>query len=289
MTQYILHEYELRMLDLYTQPREASILYLREFIPNTAPNTLSDPIDSLIEDCIKANWQDYTKKTPLILSAPQDIASLDARLLKEWQLKAYLSFYSQSPSISKGNIHDFSRITLHTTILVKEQKDIPTFENIGFQRECDFVSTAQLMVDHILSPVYTIPEHPSLHGITCRVNAHDRNEMYMLYHHVNPQDQILAYINLETAEVKLRFGTNFESLNDIEEFKTKAGTTNDYSPVYTAQFITGIAPCIPAKLVLNRERDKFKKAKELLGSKLSEQTDQNSNWMQKSLTQMMEA
>lgn len=289
MSQYILHEFEVSQTDLFNQPKSASILYLRELTPYTDPQTLHDCIDPLMEECIKHSCPNYVRKQPVLLATPQDIQSLDVRLQSEWQLKAYLSFFSESPSLLKGQVPEYSRFTIHTTILVKDKQDVPAFVNIGYQHQCVESFIRDYSLYHLSNPVYILPEHPMVHGVTCRCNAYDRNVLYLHYHHEFPEEQILAIANIDTNQVQLLRGNDINELQDIEHFKMQSRISNDYAPVYQVQFSKGLNPCVPTKLILNKEKSNFEAAEALVLSELAKCTDQNSTNMSLSLTHMLEA
>lgn len=289
MVQYILHEYEISLTDPFNTTRAASILYLRELTANTDALTLLDSFDPLMEECIKRSCQSYTRKQPILLATPQDIQHLDKRLQTEWQLKAYISLFSESPLKTKGPIPVFSRFTVHTTILVKDKEDVPAFVNIGYQHELDATALIQDSLYHLSNPVYILPEHPQVHGITCRCNANNRNLIYMLYHHELQNEQILAIADIKTNEVRILNGNNSDELQDIEHFKIQSRISNDYAPVYEVQFSTGLNPCVPTKLILNREKENFEAAKVLVMSELTKNVDPNYSNMLIALTQMFEA
>lgn len=289
MNPYILHEFEVSQTNPFNQTKTASILYLREYTSTTNPQTLLDCIDPLMEECIKQSCPNYVRNQPVLLATPQDIQSLDARLQSEWQLKAYLSFFSESPSLLKGQVPEYSRFTIHTTILVKDKQDVPTFVNIGYQHQCNETFIRDYSLYHLSTPIYILPEHPNVHGVTCRCNAYDRNVLYLHYHHELPEEQILAIANIDTNQVQILRGTDTNELQDIEKFNSQSRISNDYAPVYKVQFTKGLNPCVPTKLILNKERANFEAAKALVLSELAKCTDQNSTNMSRSLTQMLEA
>ena len=282
----ILHEYEIADV---TELHLASLIYLREYTDELKEaKDCSDVVDQIMERCINKGCNVKQRLQPKIICLPDEVVALDNRLREEYQLKGYFSFYA--PTQIKGGVPtDFSRITIHTTILVKEEPDIRYFENIGNQENvgnADLIS--QFTLAHYKCPVYLLQEHPLVHGILCYKDVAEK--LYFLYrYNDNPMESILAEVDVANSVVQLKYGADNEQCNAIIRFASSIKAQNSLEPLFQCVFITEIAPCYITRLQLNRERDLFAKAKELLLDKLQEVKTNSSRDMIDYLTMMIEA
>lgn len=285
----ILYEYEIADL---SEQHFASLVYLRECTDeNNEANNYCDVVDCIMERCINNGCKVIRKLKPQLVCLPDEVLALDKRLHNEYQLKGYFSFYA--PIQTKGGVpFEFSRITLHTTILVKEESDIPYFENIGYQENVDNADLiSQFALAHFKCPVYLLQEHPLVHGILCYKNAAIADKLYFLYrYNDNPIKSILAEVDVANSVVRLKLGSDIEQCNEITRFASSIKAQNSLEPLYQCVFITEIAPCYITRLQLNRERELFTKAKNLLLDELKrEETNDSRKDMIEYLTMMIEA
>ena len=286
----ILHEYEITDV---TGQHFASIVYLRGCTQdNNQENGWSDEVDKVLERCI-SNCKSCTvlqKLQPCIIALPNDVEALDKRLQDEFQLKGYFSFFA--PSVIKGGIPtDFSRITIHTSILVKEEKDVRFFENIGHHEDVGNAGLlSQFVLTHFGNPVYLMQEHPLVHGIVCFKDAVHTDVVYFLYrHNDNPVESILAEVGVANEAVRLKLCSDDAMRDKIVRFANSLKAQNNLSPLYHCVYVTDLAPIYVTRLQLNRERDLFSKAKKLLLSELEKGNNSSFEEMGKSLIKMVEA
>lgn len=286
----ILHEYEITDA---TGQHFASIVYLRECSEeNKLENGWCDVVDSELERCIHKikGCTVLQKLPPRIIALPNDVENLNIRLSEECQLKGYFSFFA--PSVIKGGIPtDFSRITIHTSILVKEEKDVRFFENIGYHED---VGNAGLLSQFIFTnfgnPVYLLQEHPLVHGIVCFKDAVRTDVVYFLYrHNDNPVESILAEVDIANKAVRLKLGSDDTQRDEIVRFTNSLKAQNNLSPLYHCVYVTDLAPIYVTRLQLNRERDFFSQAKDMLLSELEKESNSSCVDMRKYLAKMVEA
>ena len=282
----ILHEYEIADV---TELHLASLVYLREYTDeNRGTKDYCDVVDQIMERCINNGCKVKQRLQPKIICLPDEVEALDNRLREEYQVKGYFSFYA--PTQIKGGVPtDFSRLTIHTTILVKEETDIRYFENIGYQENvgnADLIS--QFALAHYKSPVYLLQEHPLVHSILCYKDVAEK--LYFLYrYNDNPMESILAEVEVANSVVQLKYGAYNEQRNAITSFSSSIKAQNSLEPLFQCVFITEIAPRYITRLQLNRERDLFTKAKNLLLEKLKGEETNSSRDMIDYLTMMIEA
>lgn len=286
----ILHEYEITDV---TGQHFASIVYFRECTEvNNQEKGWSDVVDNVMDRCIR-NCKGCTvlqKLPPRIIALPSEVEELNKRLLEEYQLKGYFSFFA--PSEIKGGIPiAFSHITIHASILVKEEAHIHFFENIGYQENVgDAGLLTQFVLKHFSSPVYLLQEHPLVHGIVCFKNAARTGVVYFLYrHNCNLLDSILAEVNVTNNSTQLRLGSDNAQRDEIDRFTNSITAQNNLSPLYHCAYITELAPVYVTCLQLNRERDLFGKAKDILNTKLEKENNISYVDMKKYLSKMVEA
>lgn len=267
----VLHEYEIA--DEHHQ-HFASLLYLRENSSRYTNSNYSDTVDVLMEKCISDKCVVVTKKTPRLIALDKEVEELNKRLRDEYQLKAYFSFYSVDGS--KGLISVNGRITIHTTILVKDQESISAFDNIGNQIEAAYSDIVTFTFNHHLpSPVYTLQEHPLVHGIVCCKDAKNPETIYFLYrHNNNSQESVFATVDLPNNRVTFLQGNNPQQSIELQSLEKGFHSQNDYAPLYQYSVIQ--KGCITSvRLVLNRERDVFERAKKLLLQELDNEKGNN--------------
>lgn len=261
----IFHEYEI------TDPSNqhfASIVYVREFNASNNNATFCDMVDSTMETMILKSCNVQKHNQPRQIVFEEEVEELNKRLREEYQLKAYFTFFAETGT---GKDMEYSRVTIHTTILVKEETDIPYFENIGASLE---VTNSQVIAFtyfyHAPSPVYTLQEHPLVHGIVCYKDAKNPDLLYMLYrHNANPLEAIMAIVDINKGMVQFLLGTDSSQLNVITQLSPAFNCQNDYAPLYRYSYtkVNG-GCCIPTRIILNKERDKFQKAQSIIQSEL---------------------
>ena len=285
----ILHEYEITDA---TGQHFASIVYLRECSEeNNQENGWCDMVDSELERCI-SNIKGCTvmqKLQPRVI-LPSDVEELNKRLSDEFQLKAYFSFYA--PGEVKGGIPaDYSRITIHTSILVKEETDVHFFENLGYHENVgDTGLIIQFALIHFRNPVYLLHEHPLVHSLMCYKDAARVDVVYFLYrHNSNLTESILAKVDVIKATVQLKQGTDEVERAEIARFADSIKAQNNLSPLYHCIYVTDLDPIYVTRLQLNRERGLFSKAKDMLLSEFGKESNRICVEMRKSLAKMVEA
>ena len=215
---------------------------------------------------------------------------LNIRLQDEFQLKGYFSFFA--PSVIKGGIPtDFSRITIHTSILVKEEKDVRFFENIGYYEDVGNAGLlSRFVLTHFGNPVYLLQEHPLVHGIVCFKDAVRTDVVYFLYkHNDNPVDSIFAEVDVANKAVRLKLGSDDAMRDDNGKFAISLKAQNNLSPLYHCVHVTDLAPIYVTRLQLNKERDFFSQAKGMLMSELEKESNSSCVEMKQYLTKMVEA
>lgn len=271
----ILHEYEIE--DSLGQ-HHASLLYLRDFNNPNLDNNSMDEVDRLLERSINKCCKVNLHKSPRQIVFDNEVDELDKRLKDSFQLKAYFSFYSDD--LIKGGGAYGGRITIHTTILVNDESDIPFFENVGlYEPMADWDLLNLTIAQHTPCPVYTIQEHPLVHGIVCFKDAAEQGVVYVLYRHNNNSlETVLARINTGNNKVDLLQGSDSTQNMEIERFAQSVNFANNLLPLYNCHYTQGIVPYYPVSLVLNRERVLFSKAKDLLMAELKKQQSANNNY-----------
>lgn len=286
----ILHEYEITDAD---GRHFASIVYLRKYTEeNNEKNDLRDVIDIIMERNISncKGCRLLRKLSPRLIFHQSDVDELNKRLLNEFQLKGYFTFFASS-DIKGGIPTDFSRITIHTSILVKKETDVRCFENIGIQENVgDTGEICRFALSHFRSPVYLLQEHPLVHGIVCFKDAAKKDVVYFLYrHNNNPTESILAEVDTVNKTVQLKQGTNNAQSDAIIRFASSIVAQNYLLPFYNYDFITDIAPIYVTRLQLNRERGLFKIAKDIVCSELAKNDSSSFKEMKMYLATMIEA
>ena len=261
----ILHEYEIADA---TNQHFASIVYIREFNKDNSNSSLSDTVDATMEAMITAKCNVQRHNTPRQIWYEEEVEELNKRLREEYQLKAYFTFFAEAGT---GKDMEYSRVTIHTTILVREQADIPFFNNVGASLQVTNPAViAFTYFYHAPSPVFTLQEHPLVHGIVCYKDAKNSDLLYMLYRHdANPLETIMAIVDINKGTVQLLLGTNSSQLDDITLLSPAFHSQNDYAPLYRYSYEKVIGGyCIPTRIILNKERDKFQKAQSIVLSEL---------------------
>lgn len=270
----ILHEFEIT--DTVGQ-HFANVIYLRECSEeNTEKTGYIDVVDTIMDRCIIQGCKVVRKLPPRVIALDTEVDELNKRLVEEYQVKAYFSFYA--PSETKGGIPtDFSRVTIHVTVLVKEETEIRYFENIGYyENVIDASLISQFALVHFKSPVYLLQEHPLVHGIVCYKDASRANVVYFLYrHNANPLESILAEVDLPNNTASLKLGTDREQCCEIASFAESVSARNNLSPLYQCSYETELAPRYFTRLLLNRERDLFEKAKAILLKEFEKKIEEN--------------
>ena len=262
----ILHEYE---ISDNSGLHFASIVYLREINCNNSNISLCDNVDAIMQNIIQKNCHVCNRNQPVTLSSKEEVDALDKRLSNEFQLKAYFTFFTVPNGVGKDI--DCSYITIHATILVKNESDVPYFNNIGFAYQASYNDIMTFtFFSHTPSPVYTLQEHPLVHGIVCYKDATDGNIIYLLYrHNDNLQESIIAIVNLNNNFVDFLLGTEPNDQNDILLLSQALVSQNNYAPLYRYKISKGLGYCVPITLKLNKERDKFKEAQNIVIAELS--------------------
>lgn len=286
----ILHEYEIT--DASGQ-HNASIVYLRECTEeNNQKNGWCDVVDSEMERCISncKRCVVLRKQQPRVIALPDEVEELNKRLLDEYQLKGYFSFFA-SGAIKGGIPTDFSHINIHVSILVKEEMDVPFFENIGYQENVgDARVIFQFSLTHFRNPVYLLQEHPLVHGILCFKDAARTDVVYFLYrHNNNPVESILAEVDEANSTIQMKQGTDNTQRDEIISFADSIKVNNNLSPLYNCVYNTGLVPIYITRLQLNKERVLFSKAKDILLAELEKQNSGSLLEMKKYLVPMVEA
>jgi len=271
----VLHEYEITDA---TGQHFASLVYLRE-CSNTqgVGNDVSDDeVDQVMRESIRQGCNVVRELPARIISLDFEVEELNRRLREEYQMKGY--FTLSSVSELKGDVPvNYSRITIHTSILVKKEVDVPYFENVGNHKVVDNAELLDFMLlKHLQKPVYTMQEHPLVYGIVCYKEASKQGKVYFLYRHNNAiHESILAIVDVEEKTTQLLLGADKEQSTRIQTFAASLKAQNNLSPLYQATYLTEYAPCYVMRLNLNRERDLFTKAKALLLEALAEGKDNN--------------
>lgn len=261
----ILHEYEIADK---TNQHFASIVYIREFNKNNAISSLCDDVDAMMEAMITAKCNVRNRHLPKLVVMLEEVQELDKRLREEYQLKAYFTFYSET---GDGKNMEYSRVTIHTTILVKNEMDVPYFNNLGFAQQVAYPAVEAFTIYyHAPSPVYTLQEHPLVHGIVCYKEATNSNILYFLYrHNNNPEESILATVDLVENKTVFLIGTDSDEKDVILSLSQAFISQNNYAPLYKYRYEkSAIGYCVPTRIVLNRELENFTRAKNIVMKEL---------------------
>lgn len=270
--QRILHEFEITDT---TGQHFASILYLRELTSNTE-NDLKDDIDRLLTQCITKGCKVVTEKQPRLIALDNEVDELDARLRDNYQLKAYFSFFAEYGD--KG-APTYSRVTVHTTLLVLDFSTAHFFGNVGHQIQVSFDDVNLFALTHTLSPVYLLQEHPLVHGIVCYKDAIRKGVVFFLYRHNDtPSESILAEVDTNMAMVNVLQGIDPSQQSDIEQFVHSLKAQNSLAPLYDCVYIRNYGSFYPTTLILNRERELFGKAKKMIDKELKPQGANNKSF-----------
>lgn len=226
-----------------------------------------DDIDRLLQECITKGCKEVKKNAHRVITK-NDVDELNRWLREEHQLKAYFTLSSEIDT--KGGIPEFSRITIHTTILVQNESDIHYFENIGHRKEIDYNALVKfILYDYNSNPIYTLQEHPLVHGIVSFKNVVRPGVVYFLYRHDNNlEESILATVNIETSKVSILQGKEYEQQEQIVSFIQAVKNMDNYSPFYQCAFIKELGSGYPATFSLNKERKLFTDAKMILMNEL---------------------
>lgn len=257
----ILHEYEIA--DASNQ-HFASIVYIREFNKDNSTSSLCDTVDATMEAMITANCNVQRHNSPRQICYEEEVEELNKRLREEYLLKAYFTFFAEAGT---GKDMEYSRVTIHTTVLVREHADIPYFDHVGASLQVTIPQViAFTYFYHAPSPVFTLQEHPLVHGIVCYKDAKNSDLLYMLYrHNANPLEAIMAIVDVNKGIAQFLLGTDSSQLNDIIQLSPAFNSQNDYAPLYRYSYTKVIGGyCIPTRIVLNKERNKFQKAQSIV-------------------------
>lgn len=101
----------------------------------------------------------------------------------------------------------------------------------------------------------------------------------MLYrHNDNPLESILACVDTVNNNVDILHGSDSAQNLEIGRFLQSANIINNTLPMYNCHYTQGIVPYYPTTLVLNRERELFTKAKDILMGKLKNQQSDRNNY-----------
>ncbi len=263
----IIHEYEIA--DASNQ-HFASIIYVREVNANNNNSTLCDDVDAMMENVIMHNCNVCRHNAPKRIVFKEEVEELNKRLLEEFQLKAYITFYSEIQGVGKDM--EYSRVTIHATILVKDEADVHFFDNVGFSQQVAYPQVeAFTFYYHTPSPVYTLQEHPLVHGIVCYKEATNSDILYLLYRHdVNPEESILASVDIKQGKIDFLQGTEPDERAELGNMSQAFISQNNYAPLYRYRYEkSAFGYCVPTRIILNRERDKFIKAKDLVLNELA--------------------
>lgn len=258
----IFHEYEIADA---TDQHFASIVYVRELNPNNDNAALCDGVDAVMERVITNNCKVRLHKQARIITLQEEVEDLNKRLHEEYQLKAYFTFFSESQGVGKDM--EYSRVTIHATILVRNEADICYFDNVGYSQQVTYQDVmAFTFFYHAPSPVYTLQEHPLVHGIVCYKEATNPDILYLLYrHNENPVESILATVDVKQGKIDLLLGTDPKEQAEIMSLSQAFVSQNNYAPLYRYTYSKSASGyCVPIRIILNRERDKFKKAKKMV-------------------------
>lgn len=260
----ILHEYEIA--DASNQ-HFASIVYIREVNHNNSNATLCDGVDATMESIIMANCNVQNHCQPKMITTDAEVEELNKRLRVEYQLKAYFTFFSE---VGSGKNMEYSRVTIHVTILVKKESDVHYFDNIGFSKQVTYPEVEAFTFYHYApSPVFTLQEHPLVHGIVCYKEATKANLIYMLYrYNDNLDESVMAIGDLDGDKVEFLQGINPKEKTELLSLCQAFYSQNDYAPLYRIQYSKGLGYCAPTRIVLNKERDKFTKAQRIVMQEL---------------------
>lgn len=286
----ILHEYEIKDA---SGLHSASVVYLRELTnENTEKTGWMDFVDMLMERSINNNCKGVNRLEPKLIVTEEDVEMLNSRLRNEYQLKGYFMLYAMNEL--KGGIPSrYSNLTMHATILVKDDTDVPYFENVGGQENVGDVETMDSFIwMHTASPVYQLQEHPLVHGIVCYKDLARKDFMFVLYRHQeNPVESILAEIDVANGMVSLKQGTDNQQCVEITDFAASLKAQNNLAPLYQRSIVIASCTYYPGTLLLNKERDLFEKAKSLLLAEIEKKTVENGNYgaMAMYLNKMIEA
>ena len=256
----IFHEYEIT--DAYGL-HFASIVYVRELNPNNNNAALCDGVDAVMESVITNNCKVRLHKQARMITSQEEVEELNKRLREEYQLKAYFTFFSESQGVGKDM--EYSRVTIHATILIREKTDVCYFDNVGYSQQVTYQDVMAFTIFyHAPSPIYTLQEHPLVHGIVCYKEATDPDILYLLYrHNDNPVESILATVDVKQCKVDFLQGTDLKEQAEILTLSQAFVSQNNYAPIYRYTYSKSASGyCVPTRIILNRERDKFKKAKD---------------------------
>lgn len=263
----IFHEYEIA--DASNQ-HFASIVYVREVNANNNNPSLCDDVDAVMNNVITHNCNVLRPNHPRQIVFQEEVEELNKRLREEYQLKAYITFFSELQGVGKDM--EYSRITIHATILVKEEADVRFFDNVGFSQQVTYPQVeAFTFYCHAPSPVYTLQEHPLVHGIVCYREATNSDIFYLLYrHNANPEESILATVDIKQGKIEFLLGTDQEEQVELLSMSQAFISQNNYAPLYKYSYEkSALGYCVPTRIILNRERDNFTKAKDLVLNELA--------------------
>ena len=91
----------------------------------------------------------------------------------------------------------------------------------------------------------------------------------MYRHNANPLETILAIVDINKGIAQFLLGIDSSQLDDITQLSPAFNSQNDYAPLYRYSYTKVIGGCcIPTRIVLNKEKDKFQKAQSIVLSEL---------------------
>ena len=86
---------------------------------------------------------------------------------------------------------------------------------------------------------------------------------------IKPGDSLIILCDINQGMAQFLLGTDSSQLNDITLLSPAFNSQNDYAPLYRYSYEKVIGGyCIPTRIILNKERDKFQKAQRIVLSEL---------------------
>ena len=245
--QYVVHDYLLSNNDVH-------IIYLRKLDGyNLGSN--SDELDYQIKISIESSYPDANESVNVITTY-DDLKKWDDCLLNYKQLTANYRYSFGHPFCY------LIGVICYATILVPKDMQLDSFINIGDYRYLDYQGADKVFNAIYYNPLMLLQQHPYIHGINCYREEYDFDCVYFLYHHSKESEQVWSIVDVKAGSVKeILYGDNAQDLDRIK------AEIYEFNHSKHPRFV---------KLNMNREKDLFFSAKQILKAVLNAESNPSS-------------
>lgn len=238
---YFLHDFDI-------DNTGTRLMYLRK-AEGIDSVTKSDEMDKYLSDMIHRQYPSATKNIELI-SSTDDIDKWDKMLLNYHHLTAN---YRCATFLNCGTMISIN----YASVLVPFDVPVNRYESVGRHCSMNYADYCRIIIDKSKNPPLLLHQHPLVHGIACyRVFEIPYNEnpdeVFFMYHYGS--DYVRAVVNLNQQTVVLNHSGNTFDDQLIQ---------NDLYNLENGMLMS---------LTLNREKELFNSAKQMLMHTLSAQS-----------------